>query len=286
MKLFLPVGEVDAIASVSWLAQGQGDPTMRTRPGEIWRATITAAGPATMHLTATSVGMAAELWGDGAELAAGGLAALLGLTDDVSGFDPGPHVRLASTIARQPGLRLPATGNLVEALVVALSGQGVSPYEGHRTYRQLVQARGEVAPGPGELMVQPTPSRLADIANYDLHVFGFEQARAHTLRRIGAQAHSLADLTELGVESTREHLSAIDGLAPGTVEHALLLTFADPDAVPSSSTHIAHIVGSVLADEPHADDARMFELLERWPGQRGRVVRVAEATHLASRTAV
>lgn len=286
MKLVLPVGEVDAIASVSWLAQGHGDPTMRTRTGEIWRATATSTGPATVHLVATSEGVDAELWGEGAESAATGLAALVGLTDDVGGFDPGGHARLSETVAREPGLRLPATGNLVEALVVALSGQGVSPFEGYRTYRQLVQARGEKAPGPGDLMVQPTPSRLADIANYDLHVFGFEQARAHTLRRIGAQAHWLADLGEQGVERARAHLSEIEGLDTGTVEHALLLAFADPDAVPSGRAHLAHIVGSVLADEPHADDARMFELIDRWPGQRGRVVRLAEVAHLAARTAV
>jgi hypothetical protein len=41
--------------------------------------------------------------------------------------------------------------------------------------------------------------------------------------------------------------------------------------------NLPHLVAWVLAGEPRADDARMLELLEAFPGHRARVVRLISA---------
>ncbi len=52
----------------------------------------------------------------------------------------------------------------------------------------------------------------------------------------------------------------------------------DPDAVSVGDFHLPHLVSWALAGEPRADDARMLELLEPYRGQRGRVIRLLEAS--------
>ena len=47
-----------------------------------------------------------------------------------------------------------------------------------RSYRDLVRAWGEPAPGPGGLMLPPEPAALAARAYFEFHPFGVEMRRA------------------------------------------------------------------------------------------------------------
>ncbi len=52
----------------------------------------------------------------------------------------------------------------------------------------------------------------------------------------------------------------------------------DPDAVSVGDFHLPNLVSFALAGEPRGTDARMLELLEPYRGQRGRVIRLLEAS--------
>jgi 3-methyladenine DNA glycosylase/8-oxoguanine DNA glycosylase len=57
-----------------------------------------------------------------------------------------------------------------------------------------------------------------------------------------------------------------------------LRALGDPDAVSVGDFHLPNLVSFALAGEPRGTDARMLELLEPYRGQRGRVIRLLEAS--------
>ncbi len=61
---------------------------MRLRGGEVWRATHTPQGPATLHLVMADGVVDVDAWGPGAAWAAENAPALCGEEDDDSGFLP------------------------------------------------------------------------------------------------------------------------------------------------------------------------------------------------------
>ena len=54
------------------------------------------------------------------------------------------------------------------------------------------------------------------------------------------------------------------------------------DAVSVGDYHLPNVVAWALASEARADDARMLELLEPYRGQRGRVIRLLEASGIGA----
>lgn len=72
------------------------------------------------------------------------------------------------------------------------------------------------------------------------------------------------------------------GIGPWTAAEVALRALGDRDAVSVGDFHLPNLVCWVLAGEPRGDDARMLELLEPYRGQRGRVIRLLEASGLRS----
>ncbi|TAL20856.1 MAG: DNA-3-methyladenine glycosylase 2 family protein, partial [Frankiales bacterium] len=140
---------VDVRRTLSPLRRGAGDPTHRvTDDGAVWRTTLLPAGPATMRLTQRGLHeVTCEAWGAGAAEAVAGVPDLLGGRDDLTGFEP-RHPLLAEAHSRHPGLRVPRTGRVVEALVPAVLEQKVTGKEARDAFRRLVLAHGTPAPGP------------------------------------------------------------------------------------------------------------------------------------------
>jgi 3-methyladenine DNA glycosylase/8-oxoguanine DNA glycosylase len=244
------------------------------------RATRTPDGPATLELSADGDELSVRAWGPGAAWATEHAGDLAGLNDDPAGFDPSSNVRLARVQRALPGLRLPRTNAVFEALVPAVLGQRVTVFEARRSFRQLVAVYGEDAPGPGGLRLPPAPGRLAGIPYYDLHQCGVEQSRADTLRRIAATAAQLEDCTSLPLDEAAARLTSIVGIGPWTAALAALSAFGDPDAMPLGDLHLPNQVAWLLAGDERADDARMLELLEPWRGHRARVVQLVMAARV------
>jgi 3-methyladenine DNA glycosylase/8-oxoguanine DNA glycosylase len=229
---------------------------MRLETGRAIRATRTPAGPATLEVREAGDELIVRSWGPGAAWAVAQAPDLLGLNDDpfaLAALAP-PH-RLVIELARRfVGLRLPRGGRIVEALVPAVLEQKITGEEARQVYRSLIRVHGEPAPGPFGLRLQPTPERLAALPYHAYHPLGLERRRAETLKRIGA----LADRLEAVVD----------------------LPLADAHPISVGDYHLPSLVAFALAGESRADDARMLEILEPYRGQRGRVIRLLEASGL------
>jgi 3-methyladenine DNA glycosylase/8-oxoguanine DNA glycosylase len=256
--------------------RGTGDPTTRVGEREVWRATRTPDGPATLHLAIDGTRLLAEAWGPGAARALEDAPGWAGLLDDDRGFRP-HHPVIADVHRRLRGVKLTRTGNAVEVLIPAVLEQKVTGLEARRAYRRLALALGEPAPGPVDLTTPPDPAAVAALPSFRFHPFGVERRRAERLIGLCRRAGEIDALTTIEAADARERLGAFRGIGPWTAAEVTRLALADADAVSVGDYHLPNIVAWALAGEPRADDARMLELLEPYAGHRGRVQLLLEA---------
>jgi 3-methyladenine DNA glycosylase/8-oxoguanine DNA glycosylase len=272
----------ELVRTLSPLRHGNGDPTIRLETGRALRATRTPLGPATLEIRESATELVVRSWGPGADWAVAQAPDLLGLNDDPSALDAlrPPHRLVVELARRFGGIRLPRTGRVIEALVPAVLEQKISGEEARQIYRALIRVHGEPAPGPFGLRLQPTPERLAALPYHAYHPLGLERRRAETLKRVGELAVRLEATAGLPLEAAHRRLGAVPGIGPWTVGEVARCALGDPDAVSVGDYHLPSLVAFALAGERHADDARMLEILEPYRGQRGRVVRLLEASGL------
>lgn len=258
------------------LRRGTGDPTMRVAPDEVWRATRTPEGPATIHLRRIEDTLEAEAWGPGDEVVLDRAAAMAGALDDDGGFVP--HDAIVRELRRrQPGVRLTRTSTPIEQLIPAVLEQKVTGLEARRAYRRLALAVAEPAPGPIDLVLPPDPAAVATLPSFRFHAFGVERRRAERLIGLCRRARHIDAVATLDPAAARAHLTELPGIGPWTAAEVARLALGDADAVSVGDYHLPNVVAWALAGEPRADDARMLELLEPYAGHRGRVQLLLEA---------
>jgi 3-methyladenine DNA glycosylase/8-oxoguanine DNA glycosylase len=159
----------------------------------------------------------------------------------------------------------------MEALLPAVLEQKVTGAEARRSYRRIVRAFGEPAPGPLNLLLCPEPDRLAATPAYAFHRFGVERRRADVIRSAARMASRLCETAREDPSGTRRRMRSIPGVGPWTDAEVARVAFGDADAVSVGDYHLPNVVAWALAGEPRADDRRMLELLEPYRGHRGRV---------------
>jgi 3-methyladenine DNA glycosylase/8-oxoguanine DNA glycosylase len=266
--------------------RGRFDPALRFEvSGSAWRATRTPDGPVTLfiELEAGGTRVRARAWGPGAPHALGTVDALLGLDDDPSALVP-RHPVVAEAVRRFRGLRIGWTGNVMEALVPAILEQKVTGTEASRAYRGIIARWGEDAPGPPGLRVPPAATTLASLPYHAFHPVGLERRRAELIRAVAREAPRLERLAATAAgpggdpEPAYRVLRAFAGIGPWTAAEVGARAFGDPDAVSVGDAHVPNTVSWALAGEPRGTDERMLELLEPYRGQRGRVIRLLEAS--------
>jgi len=262
-------------------ARGPGDPAMRVGRTSVVRATRTPEGPASIALELDPGAVRAEAFGPGAERVLDGLPALLGLDDDPSALEPA-HPLVAELARRLRGLRIGRTGAVMEALVPAILEQKVTGREASRAYRGLIRRYGEPAPGPFGLRLLPARGTLAKLPYHALHPFGVEQRRADVIRRSARVAARLEEAVDMLPDAADARLRSVTGVGAWTAAEVRARALGDPDAVSVGDFHLKHLVAWALAGEPRGTDERMLELLEPYRGQRGRVIRLLEASGLAA----
>ncbi|MEA2643390.1 MAG: hypothetical protein QOG08_416 [Chloroflexota bacterium] len=256
------------------LAPIGGNRSLRITVGEAWRATLTPAGPATVHLVQSAGGVVdVEAWGPGAQWAAERAGVLCGEQDDDSGFVP-RHQFLMQVQKRNPGVRLPKTSAVFEALVPAVLGQKVTGVESRRSYERLVDALGEPAPGPVGLRVPPSAQVLARTPYWTFHRFGIERRRADVIIGAARSASRLEETVSMDVPAAYQRLQAFPGIGAWTAALVASAALGDPDAVPVGDYNLPHSVGFALEGTPRSSDERMLELLEPYRGHRARVLRL------------
>ena len=274
-RVLRPAFPLDLGLTLGRLRRGRHDPTARIFQAEVWRATRTPDGPATLHLLAGNGAIECEAWGAGAAWVLDQVQELLGFHDRPEGFRP-DHQLVRDLHRRFPGMRLGRTGLVTEALVPSVIEQKVAGMEAWRSHAGLVRAFGEPAPGPAGLFLPPDPRRLAAAPYHQLHRFGIERRRATTLSRVCVRASRLEEAAAMEPGAARARLEAFPGVGPWTAAEVAAVALGDPDAVSVGDYHLPNLVAWALAGKPRGDDALMLELLEPFRGNRGRVLRLLE----------
>ena len=272
---------LDLRLTIGLHARGPGDPAMRVGRTSAVRATRTPDGPASVAIEIGGGAVRAEAFGPGAERALDGLPGLLGLDDDPSALVPA-HPLIAELARRMPGLRIGRTGAVMEALVPAILEQKVTGREASRAYRGLIRRFGEPAPGPLGLHLPPAAETLAALPYHALHPLGVEQRRADVIRRAARVAAWLEEAVGMEPGAADARLRTVVGVGAWTAAEVRARALGDPDAVSVGDFHLKHLVAWTLAGEPRGTDERMLELLEPYRGQRGRVIRLLEASGLGA----
>ena len=267
---FCPRKPLDLVRTLAPLVAG---PSLRLAGGEVWRATYSPDGPATVRLVQVDGIVEVDTWGPGAEWVALHAPTLCGEEDDDSGFAPSPGM-LADVHRRHPGLRVPKTDAVFEALVPMVLGQKVTTEEAHRSYRSLVAELGTAAPGPSRLFVPPPPAVLAHTPYWTFHQFGIERRRAEVIVRAARSAKRLEETSAMDLPSAWSRLTAFPGVGPWTAAKVAHIALGDGDAVPVGDYHLPHMVGYAFDGTARSTDERMLELLEPYRGHRARVLRL------------
>lgn len=267
---FEPTRSLDLALTLGSLGQG---PWLRLADREAWRASRTPEGVATVHLVHSGPVVEIEAWGPGAAWAAGHAPALCGEEDDDTGFKP-VHPFLVQTHRRHPGVRLPKTGAVFEALVPTVLAQKVSGKEAHLSYRALVAGLGEPAPGPARLTVPPSAAVLSRTPYWTLHGFGVERRRADVIIGAARSAKRLEETVGMDLAAANRRLVAFPGVGPWTAAKVAQVALGDADAVPVGDYNLPHMVGYLLEGTVRSSDERMLQLLEPYRGHRARVIRL------------
>ena len=279
---FRPSRPVDLFLTLAPLAWGGAkDLSLRLESDGVWRATRTPSGPATTHLWPESDRVVVEAWGPGADWAVAHAPILLGGQDDEKGFVP--HHPLIGELHRlHPGLRIPRSEAVFEAVLPIILEQKVPGVQARRAYVQMVRALGEPAPGPGGLTLPPSPSTVATTPYWALHRFGVERRRAESLRQAAVHAPHLEAALAMNAAEAQRRLVALPGLGPWSAAKVALVALGDADAVPVGDYHLPHLVSWALEGKARGTDERMLELLEPYRGHRGRVVRLLQVSGLTA----
>ena len=276
--IWRPARPVDVGRTLAPLGRGRGDPTQRVAAdGALWRTTRMPTGAASYRLAQRGLHeIACDAWGPGADEVVAGLPDLLGVRDVAHGFVT-DHPLLERTRALHPGLRIPCTGRVFEALVPAVLEQKVTGKQARDGFRRLVMAYGEPAPGPAPVgMRVPPPAEVwRRIPSWDWHRAGVGPQRARTVLAASRLVDRLEEAVGLEPAAALARLRAVPGIGEWTAAEIAQRALGDGDALSVGDYHLAGFVGWALIGRP-LDDAGMVELLEPWRPHRYRVVRLLE----------
>ncbi|MDO4918382.1 DNA-3-methyladenine glycosylase [Kocuria sp.] len=226
-----------------------------------------------------------EAWGPGAHAWLPSASGWVGARDSWEEFESSPSFEALPDSLRRarhthPGLRLPATGAVLDRAVVAVLEQRVTALEAVRAYRALLRWHGEPAPGPAPagMRVAPTAAQWRRVPSWQWHRAGVDPARSATVMRAVQRAPALERLVlEPDPARVRTALQSIPGIGPWTAAEVTQCTHGDPDGVSVYDYHLADYVCWFFDGAPGSDE-RMLELLEPWRGHRQRVVRLLKAS--------
>ncbi len=280
-----PRHPTDLHQTIGSLRRGPGDPTFRLdEAGAVWRTTRTSGGAATLRYTQPAPDeLRCEGWGPGAGVAVASGPELLGDRDDPTDFEPGIRL-LDDAHRRHPGLRIPRTGRVVEALVPAILEQKVITLQAHDSWRRLVQRFGEPAPGPTprRMMVAPTAEAWASIPVWEWHTAGVDPRRARTIVNAARYAARLEEAVGMSPADAAARLTLLPGIGAWTAAEVAQRALGDADALSVGDYHLSNYVGRALWGRDMTD-AEMVEAMAPWAGHRYRVVRLLGAAGVRGR---
>jgi len=284
----LRTGDIDLGATMRPIGVYPQDPTTRWTANSFTKAVLTPPGAGTMQLTWDRGGITTvEAWGPGADWLVERAPHWVGLHDDLSGFDPSLHPTIAEWVRRRPGIRLPAAGVIWQELALVLLGQRVTTQEAVRSWRRMVDAWGEPAPGPGELRLPPTPEVVASATYVEFHRFNVERRRADAILLAARRANRLEEAAAMSPDDARVRLSALPGLGVWTATSVIAASHGDPDTIVLRDYGLPTMVNYAFTGDARrlrADDGGdeiMCAHLAPWAGHRQRIVRLLSVVGVA-----
>ena len=275
---------VDVWQTWSLLRRGPADPAFQRVGPVTWRTSRMATGPVTVAVEQRDARTVdAEAWGPGADEMLSTLPAALGAHDDASGFVLA-HPAVADAHRRFPGLRIPRTGRILEALIAAVIEQKVLGVDAFASWRRLLRKHGDPAPGPApEMRVFPTAETWAALPSWEWHLAGVDPQRYRTAQacaRVGKQLEGLYDKVDDDLPAVYRGLRSIPGVGVWTAAETGGRALGDPDAVPFGDYHLGKLVGTGLLGHRLHTDEEVAEVLEPYRPQRYRVVRLLQLSPL------
>lgn len=273
-----PGRPVDVRRTLAPLVRGSGDPTHQVHEGRFWRTSLTPDGPATLSLHVDSGDVIAQAWGPGAGWTVDRVPQLLGAHDDWSGLDVSACPGLVRVLRAHPGVRLPRTGLVMEALVPAVLEQRVTGLQARRAWRALLLRFGQPAPGPAPagMRVPPPASVLLDVPAWLWSRWDVDLARRRAVRAACTVAGRLEECLGLGSDAALARLQVVPGIGVWTAAETAQRALGHPDAVSVNDYHVHNQVVFALTGRARGSDEEMLELLSPWAGQRQRIVRLIE----------
>ncbi|MBI5089547.1 MAG: DNA-3-methyladenine glycosylase 2 family protein [Actinobacteria bacterium] len=270
----LATGPESLRATLAPLRNGGGDPTTLLGRTELWRATLTPDGPATVRLTWGTGRLAVRAWGPGADWLAGRAEHMVGLHDPGHRFVDA-HPAIMGAQRNHPDLRIGASGTLYHELLPTIIAQRITGGEAVRQWARLCWRLGEPAPGPEpRLRLPPAPDRLAATPSWWFHPLGIERSRAETLRTVARHADRIWEWSRLAPAACATQLSLLRGVGEWTIGTVLASALGEPDAIAVGDYHLKNIVAHALTGQARGTDEQMVELLAPYRPHRGRVMRL------------
>jgi 3-methyladenine DNA glycosylase/8-oxoguanine DNA glycosylase len=264
------------------LAMMPTDPTLHLSRRHAVRATLTPDGPGVIRLEwgqARGV-VTVETSGDGAGWLLDRADRLIGVHDDVQGFQPDdPIVR--RLWARFDGDRVPATGTLWHDLAWTITQQRVHRRDAAQQWHRLVREFGAPCPDHENLYFPPEPEAIARLVPWQLRRMGIDEHRAQALIGTARLAPRLQALVDDDAERVLSALASVRGIGPWTRSCLAAFTWGDPDTVIIGDVGIPSLVSFTLGGPRRADDAAMLEMLEPYRPHRYRILRLAFAARMA-----
>ncbi|WP_042417900.1 DNA-3-methyladenine glycosylase family protein [Streptacidiphilus anmyonensis] len=280
---------VDARLTLSDLRRGHHDPTHRLeRDGALWRTALTASGAVSYRIRQQRLDdLLIDAWGPGAAEWVEGAPRELGALDHPEEFRP-EHPFLRQALRRLPGLRVPHTGRVLEALVPAIIEQRVVGLDAQAAFTRLVRSHGTTPPGPAPrgMRVPPTAETWMRIPSWDWRRAGVDLHRSRAVIEAARQAARLERAARAG-DPDRAYalLASLPGVGRWTSAQVGHRALGDADALPLGDYHLGQATGVALLGRPLAD-AEIEPFYEPFRPHRYRVIRLIELTpHSAPRHA-
>lgn len=273
-------------------ARSRSFPTFRVigtgLAAQTWWATTGIGQPCTARFTvdASTGDVLLDAWGPGAQWCADRLPQILGADDVLAGFDPTPlvespfaQVRLAWRI--HGCLPTPATGAVLDTLVLAILEQRVTGLESMRAWGALVRRFGEPAPGPEGIVppgmrIPPSAESWRQVPSWAWHRAGVDATRSRTILGAVQRASALHRLLDRTPAQASIVLQSLAGVGPWTAAEVGQRALGDSDAVSVGDYHLANNVVYALTARVDGTDDDLLELLDGSRPHRYRVIRLCE----------
>lgn len=235
-------------------------------PAEL-ELTATAASAVECRVTpAATIRLAAPPDGSGlASTAAGVVHRLLGVVPDPAPFEAEVTVNprfapLRTLVAARPGLRIPQTATVWEALAWAIIGQQINLRFAFQLRRAMVRLAGpQLADG---FFAFPTPAQVASLDYGDLQAVKYSRRKAEYLidaaRLIAGGLLPCEELTGQPLPDIEQRLLVVRGIGPWTANYVAMRGCACADCVPVGDTGLTSGLQRLLGldHRPGPDETR------------------------------